>query len=65
MSDYVVREAVENFRNSNQISRGLYPLERLLISLLNLASCTNADKSSIPNSASNSMRSSAQAEKKC
>lgn len=64
MSDYVLCEAVELFRNSNQINHGLYPQERLLILLLNLASCKNVDKSSIPNTAVNSMLNS-EAVRKC
>lgn len=52
MSDYVL---CEHFRNSNQFSCVLYPQECLQILLLNLASCTIEDKSSIPNTAGNSM----------
>lgn len=65
MSDYVLCKTVEPFRNSNQISHGLYPQERLLRLLLNLASCKNVDKSSIPNTAGNSMLNSTEAGRKC
>lgn len=65
MCDYVLREATEHVRNSDQLSHVLYLLARLLILLLNLASCTNADKSSIPNTAGNSMLNSTEAVRKC
>lgn len=65
MSDYVLCKTVEPFRNSSQISHGLYPQERLLRLLLNLASCKNVDKSSIPNTAGNSMLNSTEAGRKC
>lgn len=65
MSDYALCEAAERFRNSNQISRFLYPLEQLLNLLLNLASCTNAVKSSIPNTAGKVMLKSTEAVRKC